>query len=127
MFALVDSCLVSVSPTKECIMRQLDNFELSRLSTRQLIRYAKRQALDCMYGLVVEDNHTEIDDIPVTISKVKRFNRKTKMKMVQRGKDGNPTGDLSIIRTGKPGSRERIEAYRQWNECNNEVSPFMGE
>lgn len=108
-------------------MRQLDNFELYRLSTSQLIRYAKRQALDCMYGMVVEDNNAEIDGIPVTISKVKRFNRKSKMAIFDRKRKDNPSGDLSIIRTGKPGSRERIEAYRQWNECNNEVSPFMGE
>lgn len=109
-------------------MRILDENELRQLNLRQLWRYMNKLSVHCMYGMVVEDNHTEIDGIPVTISKVKRFNRKAKMAIFNRKqKKNNPAGDLSIIRTGKPGSRERIEAYRQWNECNNEVSPFMGE
>lgn len=124
-------------------MKILDENELRQLNLRQLWRYMNKLSVHCMYGMVVEDTHIDNieqakgyrkgkvvngDILPVTISKVKRFNRKAKMAIFNRKqKKNNPSGDLSIIRTGKPGSHERIEAYRQWNECNNEVSPFMEE
>lgn len=115
-------------------MKMLTPKELASLSTRQLIRYAKRQALDCMYGVVTHSEDKEVDGIPVTVHTVRRINRKAKMALLKnKSKSDEPAGDTSIIRVGKPGSAERLAAYVEFysmngcvdNKYSGDVSPFM--
>jgi len=109
--------------------------DLSRLTTRQLVQYAKRQALECFVGIVIHTvDGVSNDGKNVTSEHVRRFNRKALLKS-PRKKRGNNAGDLSIIRTGRPGSRKRLEAYAAFYQMNNcisnkyegDTSPFMGE
>lgn len=115
-------------------MKMLDSAELANLSTRQLIRYAKRQALDCMYGMVTESEDREVDGVPVTVSTVRKFNHKAKMALLKnKSKSEEPAGDTSIIRVGKPGSQERLDAYAAFyaangcvdNKYDGNITPFM--
>ena len=105
-------------------MKILTPNELSQLTPTQSLKYANRLAKWCMYGIVTKDEEVTIGDTIYSRVTISRFNRKALMGKKKKKKN-NIAGDLSIIRTGKPGSKERIEAYRLWNECNNEVSPFM--
>jgi hypothetical protein len=115
-------------------MKMLTPSELQALTTKQLIRYAKRQALDCIYGVVTESEDREVDGVPVTVSTVRRINRKAKMALLKsRPKNDDPAGDTSIIRTGNPGSPERLAAYADFyaangcvdNKYDGTISPFM--
>lgn len=115
-------------------MKMLTPNELSNLSTRQLIRYARRQALDCMYGMVTESEDREVDGVPVTVHTVRKFNRKAKMALLKtKKKSDEPAGDTSIIRVGKPGSQERLDAYAAFyaangcvdNKYDGNITPFM--
>lgn len=100
--------------------------DIQSLDTAEFIRYAERQATACFYGIVTEQRDDMVDGVPVTVNTISKFNRTELMKEEQ-PQDDEPAGDCSVIRTGKPGSRERVEAYRTWNENNGEVSVFMGE
>lgn len=95
------------------------------LSTEDFIGYAERQAVECFYGIVTEQRDEVIDGVPVTLSTISKFNRTALLAAIE-PEDDYPAGDLSIVRVGKPGSPERIEAYGKWNET-NETSPFMEE
>lgn len=115
-------------------MKMLTPSELASLSTRQLIRYAKRQALDCMYGMVTDSEDKEVDGIPVTVHTVRKFNRKAKMALLkERTRQDEPVGDTSMIRVGRPGSAERLAAYAEFyndngctdNKYDGNISPFM--
>lgn len=120
---------------------------IETMSARELIRFARRQARSCFAGIAIRENKTAADvpaDLPsdslftmladrvtmedgtvgVRSEKVLPFNRKA-LTDAPKEKEADAVGDLSIIRCGRPGSRERLDAYRQWNEDNNETSPFM--
>jgi hypothetical protein len=120
---------------------------IETMSARELIRFARRQAVSCFSGIAIPENKTAADvpaDLPsdslftmladrvvmddgkvgVRLEKVLPFNRKA-LTNPPKMKESDPVGDLSIIRCGRPGSRERLDTYRQWNENNNETSPFM--
>ena len=120
---------------------------IETMSTRELIRFARGQARSCFAGIAIRENKTAADvpsDLPsdslftmladrvtmedgtvgVRSEKVLPFNRKA-LTNAPKEKEADAVGDLSIIRCGRPGSRERLDAYRQWNEDNNEISPFM--
>lgn len=115
-------------------MKMLTANELSNLSTKQLIRYAKRQALDCIYGVITESEDRDVDGIPVTVHTVRRINGKAKMALMKpKNKSDKPAGDTSIIRVGEPGSPERHDAYVVFyaangcddNKYDGNISPFM--
>lgn len=115
-------------------MKMLTPNELSNLTTRQLVRYAKRQALDCIYGVITESEDRDVDGVPVTVHTVRRINRKAKMALLKtKKKSDKPAGDTSIIRVGKPGSQERLDAYAAFyaangcvdNKYDGNISPFM--
>lgn len=115
-------------------MKMLNSAELANLSTRQLIRYAKRQALDCIYGVVTASEDRDVDGVPITVHTVRRINRKAKMALLKsKSKSDKPAGDTSIIRTGNPGSTERLDAYAAFyaangcvdNKYDGNISPFM--
>lgn len=107
--------------------------DIQTLTTRQFLRFARRQALDCMYGMVTESEDREVDGIPVTVHTVRKFNRKAKMAQLNKPKKSKPVGDTSIIRTGDPGSPERLAAYVTFyadngcddNKYEGNITPFM--
>ena len=115
----------------------------------KIIEDAKRQARMCFKGLAiptrvaVEDAQSIIDvdyvygvtdhKRYVMSEKVLKFNR-TALRNVGKSKiekaDPRLVGgeDMMIIKVGKPGSRERVEALRSQYEalsvCGEEISPF---
>ena len=120
---------------------------IETMSARELIRFARRQARSCFAGIAIRENKTagnvpenlsydilfpmladrvtmEDGTVGVRSEKVLPFNRKA-LTNLPKEKEADAVGDLSIIRCGRPGSRERLDGYRQWNENNNETSPFM--
>ena len=106
--------------------------DIQTLSTRKLIRYAKRQARSSFLGMVTESEDKEVDGIPVTVHTVRKFNRKALLNPPKVKKD-RPAGDASIIRVGDPGSPERLAAYVAFyaangcddNKYDGNISPFM--
>jgi hypothetical protein len=133
-------------------MKLLDANAIAQLSTREAIAYGRRVALDCMAGIAVpvyrkrvdvncalspalrfqmiRDNVTIDGKTMLRSEKVVKFNNKAKMTRKVKPQDGTKgQDDLSIIRTGKPGSKERLDAYQEWNDNNGEgkgeTSPFV--
>lgn len=115
-------------------MKMLTANELDNLTPRQLVRYAKKQALHCIYGVVTASEDRDVDGIPVTVHTVRRINNKAKMALLKtKKKSDKPAGDTSIIRTGEPGSQERLDAYAAFYAANGcvdskydgSISPFM--
>ena len=107
--------------------------DIQTLSTRKLIRYAKRQARSSFLGMVTESEDKEVHGIPVTVHTVRKFNRKALLNP-PKVKKSKPVGDCSIIRVGDPGSPERLDAYAVFyaanrcvdNKYDGNISPFMG-
>ena len=94
--------------------------DLSHLTTRELIRYAKRQALECFVGIAVHSIDAVTNDgDKASVVYVRRFNRKALLSRPHKQRrKGNTAGDLSIIRTGRPGSQERLAAYANFYAVN---------
>ena len=101
----------------------------------KIIEDAKRQARMIFVGMAIPHQPSTADGVygPIRSEKVIKFNRKalrnigkaTKEKVDPRYNGGD---DLMIVRVGKPGSRERVEAlanqYAAILACGEEVSPF---
>ena len=101
----------------------------------KIIEDAKRQARMIFVGMAIPHQPSTADGVygPIRSEKVIKFNRKalrnigkaTKEKVDPRYNGGD---DLMIVRVGKPGSRERVEAlthqYGAILACGEEVSPF---
>lgn len=100
--------------------------DIQSLNTEDFIKYAERQAVECFYGIVTEQRDEVIDGVLVTVNTISKFNRTALLAMIE-SEDDYPAGDCSIVRVGKPGSQERLDAYRLWNEFNPDTSPFMSE
>lgn len=102
--------------------------DLASMTTKQALRHGRRVFRSCCVGMVVEASDDTIDGVPVTIKKIRKFNRK-KLMNPPKVKEERHAGDCSIIRTGRPGSVERHTEYVKFYELNagNEQSPFMGE
>lgn len=120
---------------------------MQNMTTREFIRFANLQAASCFAGIAIPTNKTAASvpsDLPaeslfdmladritmddgsemVRSEKVLPFNRAALMNP-PREKESEPVGDCSMVRVGRPGSRERLDAYRSWNELNPNTSPFM--
>jgi tRNA G37 N-methylase TrmD len=103
-----------------------------------IIENAKRQARMCFLGIAIPHQPSLADGVygPIRSEKILKFNRKALRKMgkvkVEKVDPRYGGGeDNMIIKVGKPGSRERVEALRSQYEaidaCGEEVSPFRGD
>jgi hypothetical protein len=99
----------------------------------KIIEDAKRQARMCFLGIAIPTEVKNIDGEMIQVEKVLKFNR-TALKNIGKRKvektDPRMLGgdDSMILKVGKPGSRERVEALRSQYEAiaahGEEVSPF---
>lgn len=101
----------------------------------QIIEDAKVQARMMFVGLAIPHQPSLSKDVygPIRSEKVLKFNRKALRKLGKIKVDkADPRliggDDTMIVKVGKPGSRERVEAlqsqYSAIMACNEEVSPF---
>ena len=98
-----------------------------------IIENAKRQARMCFLGIAIPCDKKNADGGMIRSEKVLKFNRKA-LRNVGKTKiekaDPRLVGgeDLMILKVGKPGSRERVEAlaeqYTAIQANGEEVSPF---
>lgn len=98
-----------------------------------IIENAKKQARMCFLGIAIPTEVKDIDGEMIQVEKVLKFNRKALKNLGKRKvekTDPRLIGgeDTMIVRVGKPGSRERVEALRSQYEAitahGEEVSPF---
>ena len=98
-----------------------------------IIENAKKQARMCFLGIAIPTEVKDIDGEMIQVEKVLKFNRKALKNLGKRKvekTDPRLIGgeDTMIVRVGKPGSRERVEALRSQYEAitahDEEVSPF---
>jgi hypothetical protein len=100
-----------------------------------IIEKAKIQARMCFVGIAIPHQPSLADGVygPIKSEKILKFNRKALRKMgnVKTEKvDPRYNGgeDTMIVKVGKPGSRERVEAlisqYAAIEACGEELSPF---
>jgi hypothetical protein len=101
----------------------------------KIIEDAKRQIRSCFLGIAVPHQPSLADGEygPIRSEKVIKFNKTAlrnmgKMKKEKVDPRYNGGDDLMIVKVGKPGSRERVEAlanqYAAILACEEEVSPF---
>jgi hypothetical protein len=101
----------------------------------KIIEDAKRQARMIFLGIAIPHQPSTAEGVygPIRSEKVLKFNRKSltrkggkvKVKADPRHNGGD---DNMIVKVGKPGSRDRVEAlanqYAAILACGEEVSPF---
>jgi hypothetical protein len=102
----------------------------------KIIRDAERVARSCFLGIAIPCDKSTVDGGTIRSEKVLKFNRKA-LRNIDKAKadkvDPRMVGgeDTMIVKAGKPGSRERVEALRSQYEtlaaCGEEVSPFAWE
>lgn len=103
-----------------------------------IIENAKRQARMAFSGIAIPCQPSLADGEygPIRSEKVLKFNRKAlrnagKSKMEKIDSRYNGGDDTMILKVGKPGSRERVEALKSQYEAimvnGEEVSPFSFE
>jgi len=101
----------------------------------KIIEDAKRQARMCFLGIAIPHQPSLADGVygPIHSEKVLKFNRKALRNLGKQKKekaDPRMVGgeDTMIVKVGKPGSHERVEAliaqYAAIQACGEEVSPF---
>lgn len=101
----------------------------------EIIENAKKQARMCFLGIAIphQPSLASGEYGPIRSEKVLKFNRKALRRMGKVRKEktdsrfvGGPDG--MIVKVGKPGSKDRVEALRSQYQailaCNEEVSPF---
>jgi tRNA G37 N-methylase TrmD len=104
--------------------------------TFPIIENAKRQAYLCFVGLAIPCDKSTAAGGTIRSEKILKFNRKAmretateKAEKVDPRMSGGE--DTMIVKVGKPGSRERVEALRSQYEaiaaCGEEISPFAWE
>ena len=104
----------------------------------KIIEDAKRQARMCFLGIAIPHQPSIADGEygPIRSEKVLKFNRKALKNIGKRTVEKidpryNGGEDTMIVKVGKPGSRERVEALRSQYEaiaaCGEEVSAFSWE
>lgn len=98
-----------------------------------IIENAKIQARMCFLGIAIPTEVKNIDGEMVQVEKVLKFNRKALRRLGKiRSDKADPRlvggNDTMIVKVGKPGSRERVEALRSQYEAimahGEEISPF---
>jgi len=101
--------------------------------TFPIIENAKRQAYLCFSGIAIPCDKSTVDGGTVRSEKVLKFNRKAMRETAtEKAEKVDPRysggEDTMIVKVGKPGSRERVEALRSQYEAvaaiGEEVSPF---
>lgn len=103
-----------------------------------IIENAKRQARMCFLGIAIPHQPSLADGVvgPIRSEKVLKFNRKAlrragKVAVEKVDPRYNGGDDTMILKVGKPGSRERVEALRSQYEAiqasGEEISPFAFE
>ena len=103
----------------------------------KIIEDAKRQARMCFLGIAIPHQPSLSSDTygPIRSEKVLKFNRKAlrngKAAKIEKTDPRYGGGDdLMIVKVGKPGSRERVEAlasqYAAIMAAGEELSPFSG-
>lgn len=106
------------------------------IDTFTMIENAKRQAYLCFAGIAIPCDKSTADGGTIRSEKVLRFNRKAMRQTVKATAekvDPRYGGgeDTMIVKVGKPGSRERVEALRSQYDAvavaGEEVSPFAWE
>ena len=101
----------------------------------KIIEDAKRQARMCFVGIAIPHQPSVADDVvgPIRSEKILKFNRTALRNIGKKKKektDPRLVGgeDTMIVKVGKPGSRERVEAliaqYAAIQACGEEISPF---
>lgn len=101
----------------------------------EITENAKRQARMCMLGIAIPCQKKLADGVygPIRSEKVLKFNRKALKNLGKvRKEKADPRfvggEDTMIVKAGKPGSRERVEAlahqYAAILSCGEEISPF---
>lgn len=101
----------------------------------KIIRDAERVARMCFLGIAIPHQPSLADGVygPIRSEKILKFNRKAlrnigKRKIEKVDPRYNGGDDTMIVKVGKPGSRERVEALRSQYEAiaahGEEVSPF---
>ncbi len=107
-----------------------------RIMRFPIIENAKRQAYLCFVGLAIPCDKTTADGGTIRSEKVLKFNRSAMRDSVEdKGERVDPRmsggQDTMIVKVGKPGSRERVEALRSQYEATltmgEEISPFAWE
>ena len=104
--------------------------------TFPIIENAKRQAYLCFSGIAIPCDKSTADGGTVRSEKVLKFNRRAMRETaVEKAEKVDPRysggEDTMIVKVGKPGSRERVEALRSQYDAiaamGEEVSPFAWE
>jgi len=99
----------------------------------KIIEDAKRQARMCFLGIAIPCDKRTADGGTIRSEKVLKFNRKAlrkagKISIEKVDPRYNGGDDTMIVKVGKPGSRDRVEALRSQYEkiatCGEEISPF---
>ena len=102
----------------------------------KIIRDAERVARMCFLGIAIPCDKSTADGGMIRSEKILKFNRKAlrnigKRKIEKVDPRFNGGDDTMIVRIGKPGSRERVEAlasqYGAILAAGEEVSPFSWE
>lgn len=95
-----------------------------------LVEY-RRVILNCFVGIAIPHQPTLASGVygPIRSEKILKFNRKALRKIgkaTMEKVDPRYGGgeDTMVVKVGKPGSRERVEALRSQYENTNEISPF---
>jgi tRNA G37 N-methylase TrmD len=100
-----------------------------------IVEEAKRQARMIFVGIAIPHQPTLADGVvgPIRSEKILKFNRKALRNMGKAKTDKvdpryNGGEDTMILKVGKPGSRERVEALRSQYEAidasGEDLSPF---
>ena len=100
-----------------------------------IIENAKIQARMCFVGIAIRHQPTLADGVygPIQSEKVLKFNRKALRRLGKvRSEKADPRlvggNDTMIVKVGKPGSRERVDAlaeqYAAIMAHGEEISPF---
>lgn len=100
-----------------------------------IIENAKRQARMLFLGIAIPNQPSLADGVygPIKSEKVLKFNRKALRNLGKvKAEKADPrligSDDTMIVKVGKPGSRERVEALRSQYQAilasGEEISPF---